>query len=29
MFSLQETEDGKFIYRCHSCGWEYELVGPD
>jgi hypothetical protein len=29
MFSLQETEDGKFIYRCHSCGWECELVAPD
>jgi DNA-directed RNA polymerase subunit RPC12/RpoP len=29
MFSLQGTEDGKFIYRCHSCGWEYELMGPD
>jgi hypothetical protein len=29
MFSLRETEDGKFIYRCHSCGWECELAAPD
>jgi DNA-directed RNA polymerase subunit RPC12/RpoP len=29
MFSLQETEDGKFMYRCHTCGWECELMAPD
>jgi DNA-directed RNA polymerase subunit RPC12/RpoP len=28
MFSLRETEDGKFIYRCHRCGWECELMAP-
>jgi hypothetical protein len=26
MFSLRETEDGKFLYRCHACGWECELM---
>lgn len=26
MFSLRETESGKFIYRCHGCGWERELT---
>jgi hypothetical protein len=26
MFSLRETEAGKFIYRCHACGWEHELA---
>ncbi len=29
MFSLRETDDGKFIYRCHACGWEYELMATD
>jgi hypothetical protein len=29
MFSLRETEDGKFMYRCHTCGWECELMAPD
>jgi hypothetical protein len=29
MFSLRGTEDGKFIYRCHACGWECELMATD
>ena len=29
MFSLRETESGKFIYRCHACGWERELTAMD
>jgi len=29
MFSLRETETGKFIYRCHTCGWEHELTATD
>jgi len=29
MFSLRETEDGKFIYRCHACGWECDLTATD
>ena len=26
MFSLTEIEDGKFIYRCHACGFEFEIM---
>jgi hypothetical protein len=26
MFSLIETEKGKFTYHCHGCGWEIELT---
>jgi len=26
MFSLREVEDDKFIYRCHQCGWESEIM---
>ena len=26
MFSLREIADGKFIYRCHQCGWESEIT---
>jgi hypothetical protein len=26
MFSLRETEAGKFLYRCHACAWEHELT---
>jgi hypothetical protein len=29
MFSLREAEDGKFMYRCHACGWECELMATD
>lgn len=29
MFSLRETESGKFIYRCHGCGREIELTAMD
>ena len=29
MFSLRETVDGKFIYRCHECGIESELMAKD
>jgi len=29
MFSLKETADGKFIYRCHSCDSETELMALD
>ena len=29
MFSLRETVDGKFIYRCHECGMESELMATD
>ena len=29
MFSLRETESGKFIYRCHGCGWERELTATE
>lgn len=29
MFSLRETVDGKFIYRCHECGIEYDLMATD
>jgi hypothetical protein len=29
MFSLRETETGKFIYRCHVCGLEHELTATD
>jgi hypothetical protein len=29
MFSLKETDAGKFIYRCHACGWECELMATD
>jgi hypothetical protein len=29
MFSLTETVDGKFIYRCHECGSETELMATD
>jgi hypothetical protein len=26
MFSLREVEDDKFIFRCHQCGWESEIM---
>lgn len=26
MFSLTEIEDGKFIYRCHVCGLDSDLM---
>ena len=26
MFSLREIADDKFIYRCHECGWESEIM---
>lgn len=26
MFSLTEIEDGKFIYRCHECGLDSEMM---
>jgi hypothetical protein len=26
MFSLREVDDDKFIYRCHQCGWESEIM---
>jgi hypothetical protein len=26
MFSLREVEDGKFIYHCHMCGLESEIM---
>ena len=26
MFSLTEIEDGKFIYRCHECGLDSEIM---
>lgn len=26
MFSLREIADDKFIYRCHECGWESEVM---
>ena len=29
MFSLKETADGKFIYRCHGCDSETELMALD
>jgi hypothetical protein len=29
MFSLRETVDGKFIYRCHECGIESELMSTN
>ena len=29
MFSLRETESGRFIYRCHGCGWERELAATE
>lgn len=29
MFSLRETETGKFMYRCHACAWEHELTALD
>ena len=29
MFSLRETDDGRFIYRCHRCGSECELAASD
>lgn len=29
MFSLRESDDGKFIYRCHECGLESEIMGPE
>jgi hypothetical protein len=25
MFSLRESADGTFIYRCHQCGLESEI----
>jgi hypothetical protein len=29
MFTLRETEDHRFIYRCRACGWECELIATD
>jgi hypothetical protein len=29
MFSLRETADGNFIYRCHGCDSETELMATD
>jgi hypothetical protein len=29
MFSLRETEHGRFVYRCQSCGWQRELTVSD
>jgi hypothetical protein len=29
MFSLKETEHGKFAYRCQACGWQRELTASD
>lgn len=29
MFSLSQTENGKFTYRCHGCGRESELTATD
>ena len=29
MFSLSETEKGRFIYRCHGCAWGSELTATD
>ena len=29
MFSLRETADGRFIYRCHGCDSETELMALD
>ena len=26
MFSLKEIEPNKFMYRCHECGWESEVM---
>jgi hypothetical protein len=26
MFSLREIEDNKFVYRCHQCGKESEIM---
>ena len=26
MFSLREVEDNKFVYRCHQCGKESEIM---
>jgi hypothetical protein len=29
VFSLRETDDGAFIYKCHACGWQCELTAAD
>jgi len=29
MFSLRETESGKFVFRCQGCGWEREFTPAD
>jgi hypothetical protein len=29
VFSLRETDDGAFIYKCHACGWQCELTATD
>ena len=29
MFSLKETEHGKFVYRCQACGWQCEIETLD
>jgi hypothetical protein len=29
MFSLRGNADGKFIYHCHGCGSEVELMATD
>ena len=26
MFSLKEISDDAFVYRCHECGWESEIM---
>jgi hypothetical protein len=26
VFSLREVADDKFIYHCHQCGWESEIM---
>jgi len=26
VFSLKEVADEQFVYRCHECGWESEIM---
>ena len=26
MFSLKEIGEDRFVYRCHECGWESEVM---
>ena len=28
-FSLIETAEGNFLYQCHGCGSEIQLIAPD